>query len=137
MTTTIPDHPVCEKTETIAFQMKWLADGKRACVYVPEGGYDGEIPKGTRVFKCDDGATLYVNPRLLGFLLGYGIAEKPKLEETIGAVVIRSQDGVEKQAVVVDQKSVHDVMMASLRLLEIGDTIAVEKTDDVINRRTE
>lgn len=146
--TPTPDHPVPERRETIEAQIVWLIEGKRRAVYLPNGSYHPELPAGMESQSFDIG-TFYFNPkfvsvhqvvaavdeRTIGHLLGYGIAEKPQLSKTIGAVVIRGANGIEKQAVAVDNPHLSAVVDAAMKMCGPTDTIYFENTNKVIEGR--
>jgi len=146
--TPTPDYPIPEKVETLKAQLDWLCRGRRAAVYFPQGSVVLPPPEGMSELKTPKGIFIYnpnlinasevlaaINTNQIGEILGYGIAAKPKLSETIGAVVIRSEDGLEKQAVVVDSKHLTRVFFASLKISDDGDTVQLESTDNVIQQR--
>ncbi len=146
--TDTPDRPIPELLQTIDHQMNWLRSEKRAVVYLPTGSIFPPLPNGIKFLKTDKGY-FYYNPKMInaneiwsavlnneiGYILGYGIARKPKLSETIGAVVIRDRNGIEKQAVAVDNYHLKQVLHAAWKMADPFDTIELEKTDKVIEDR--
>lgn len=143
-----PDYPVPEKEETLKSQMNWLIDLKRKAVFFPNGSHRLPIPQGMIEIETDKGGFIY-NPKLIsesdiiqslkynkiGRILGYGIDEKPSLSKILGAVVIRSKQGFEKQSVAVDQEHLIDAWLAALRVSDDGDSIQLESPYDVILQR--
>ena len=138
---TIPESP-----ETLEAQLRMMTDGKRMAVLLTPGCELPEIPAGFELCATELGIFVY-NPELLntrlilesidkgevGFLLGYGVPSKPK--EAIGAVTIRSRNGVEKQSVVVDDHSIEDAIHAAAEKAAPGDTVALETDGKVLADR--
>ncbi|MBF8281259.1 MAG: hypothetical protein HW378_174 [Anaerolineales bacterium] len=141
MTTTMP-----ERSDTLAAQIQWLIDGKRRAVLVTPGERLPEIPDGFECVATCAGVVVYdpdyyaggeikdlARGRMLGQLLGYGVAEKPS--EAIGAVTIRAADGTEKQAVVVDGLSYPTARAAAEKVKDPGDRVALEDCGHVTRGR--
>ncbi len=142
------DIPVPEKWQTIEAQMKWLKEGKRKAVYLPNGSYIPKDINGFNFLRLKKGDFIYnpnkiseeeiidlVNKNKIGDILGFGISEKPPLLKIVGAIVIRDINGIEKQAVAVDSLHFTKVYNKSIELADIGDAISFETTEKVIMER--
>lgn len=139
---------VPERPETVAAQMDWLNNGKRSAVLLTPGEEIPALPEGTELHPTDAGTFVY-NPEktspekideavannTVGDLLGYGISEKPAPEDVSGVVVIRDANGVEKQAVVTDQRHLDSVVRSAKQLAGEGDTVQVESPQQVLAGR--
>lgn len=143
--------PVPESKETLAAQAQSLADGKRAAMLVTNGAVVPDVPEGLGRMKVEDVGTFIFDPEKvkpaeiraavredrIGDVLGYGIPAKPEPKDIVGSVVLRSPDGVEKQAVVTDAAHVESVAEAARAVAEPGDTIKLEDPTRVIAERVE
>lgn len=141
--------PVPESPATVAAQVDGLIAGKRPAMLVTPGEAMPTVPEGFRTIKTDAGVFIFdpakvkageirqaVKDDTVGEVLGYGIADKPSPQDTIGTVVVR-RDGVEVQAVVTDEASLPRVTEAARAVAEPGDTIKLENPIQVIKDRVE
>lgn len=143
------DNPVQERSETIKAQMNWLMMGKRKAVYFPHGTKKPSLPQGFHCFESDKG-TFYYNPNMtdtiqiydavqdeaIGDILGFGIKSKPEeVEDIIGAVVIRSEQGIEKQGVLTDQENLLNVFKAAISMKDPEDSVSFEPMYKAIHER--
>lgn len=158
MTNTLPStreqHPdglsqtVPEKPATLRAQMNWLAMGKRKVVLVTPGEALPEIPLHMAVLHSRLGLFIYDRLRVgeheifhalatdrLGDLLGYGIKSKPEPGREVGAVVVRSRNGHEKQAVVTDLEHFESAVRAAQAVADAGDTVGLEPCEQVLDER--
>ena len=140
---TIPERP-----ETIAVQIRWLVEGKRLAVLLTPGCAVPEVPLGVEACVTAVGIFLYwpglVTPGVIrwyvaeawiGELLGYGVPRKPAPAEIAGVVVLRGENGREKQSVVVGLESAADAWRAAHDLAEPGDTVRIERPETVLRER--
>lgn len=140
-------HPIPETPETLAAQLAWLAEGKRAAVLLTLGSVLPELDPRFDVVNTPHGLIVFDPARVsthdclrharegtLGELLGYGTATKPEGVAT-ECVVIRGADGVEKQSVVVDEETKPDVLAAAHEVKDDGDTVQVEPAEQTITGR--
>lgn len=140
--------PVPESPDTLAAQVEGLTSGKRPAVLVTPGAAMPDVPEGFDTLKTEAGTFIFdrekvkpgeirqaVKNRTIGDVLGYGIADKPA--EPIGAVVVRTPEGVEKQAVMTDETSLARVAEAAREVADPGDTIKLEDPQQVIADRVE
>jgi hypothetical protein len=142
--TSVPEDP-----RTIAAQMQMLVDGKRSAVLITEGEAMPEVPGNFKTVELEGYGTMIYSPRVhkeesiiarakedkLGRILGYGVERKPAAGTEVGVVTVRSPEGVEKQAVVTDQKNLEDVTKAAEQVASPQDTVQLETAESVIEGR--
>jgi hypothetical protein len=142
------DRPIPEALETVLSQIKWLIEGKRKAVYLPNDSAVVQLPHGMQLFNTSEGK-FYYNPKLIsmeeiedavrslriGFVLGYGIGQKPAYKSVIGAVVIRDSNGLEKQSVLTDRDQLSKVYEAAKLMKDESDFIRFENQEKVIEER--
>jgi hypothetical protein len=68
-------------------------------------------------------------------LLGYGVAAKPVAGQTV-CVVVRSAEGAEKQAVVVDEEHLQAAIAAANGVKDPGDVVKLEAPEEVLRSRS-
>lgn len=137
-----------EQPGTLDAQMQWLQSGKRDAVLVTPGAIMPALPDGADVHPTDAGTFIFAPDRTspeaidqavtdnkVGELLGYGIADKPAPENTLGVVTIRDANGLEKQAVVTDEENLQSVLAKAKERADAGDTVQLETPEQVIAKR--
>lgn len=137
-----------ERSATLQVQVGWLTSGRRRAVLFTAGVEIPVLPRwasllvteaGVFAFRPNaitgDGIQEAVNKNCIGDVLDYGISRKPESGTEIGAVVLRSQDGTEKLAVVTDSKHLESVTFRMKQLVDSGDTVALEPCEMVVRER--
>ena len=140
-----------ESVDTLNHQLDALRAGKRQAVLftpgetVPKWAQDSdqysthETPAGTFLYDAaeitKDQIDEHVAKNTVGRLLGYGIDAKPAPADTIGAVTVRSAQGIEKQSVLTDKENLPGVLQAAQAMAAPGDTVRLESPVDVLNAR--
>jgi N12 class adenine-specific DNA methylase len=140
--------PVPETPATINAQVKMLTDGKRDAILITPGEAVPAVPEGHAIVKTAKGMVVYnptkvdrksiiaaANNDTLGTILGYGTPAKPAPGTEVGAVVVRSPEGVEKQGVLTDKESLPAVTAAAEKVASPGDKITIEPEKEVIAKR--
>lgn len=141
--------PVPETPETINEQVKMLTDGKRKAILITKGEKKPSIPRGmvsvpgtpfgTVIYNPDqlthEQVVAAINENRLGDILGYGIPDKPAPGTEVGAVVVRTPAGVEKQGVLTDAEHLPAVKAAAEAVASPGDVIDIESEATVIKKR--
>ena len=135
-----------ESVDTLNHQLDALRAGKRQAVLftpgetVPKWAQDSdqysthETPAGTFLYDAaeitKDQIDEHVAKNTVGRLLGYGIDAKPAPADTIGAVTVRSAQGIEKQSVLTDKENLPGVLQAAQAMAAPGDSVRLESPAD-------
>ena len=138
-----------ESVDTLNHQLDALRAGKRQAVLftpgetVPKWAQDSdqysthETPAGTFLYDAaeitKDQIDEHVAKNTVGRLLGYGIDAKPAPADTIGAVTVRSAQGIEKQSVLTDKENLPGVLQAAQAMAAPGDSVRLESPAAVLN----
>lgn len=138
--------PVPESAETIRAQMQWLEGGKRQAVLITPGEDMPAYEDRFATLETRAGTFIYdpqqVTPKALaaavtqdriGEVLGYGLPARP--EGADRAVVIRSAEGIEKQAVVATEDTQAAALEAAQRIADQTDTITIETPNAILAGR--
>lgn len=144
---------VPEKPETIGMQLRQLANGKRAGVFVAKGTPGVSLPEKMRVFRTQEGNIIF-NPEAisreeiedavtsgrLNELLGYVQSKPEALEESLEqgdaprVVVSRDQNGIEQDAAAVSPDRVEEQANIFEDRAQGGSTISVEDLSSSVVR---
>lgn len=129
-----PDLPFPEALPTLAAQFALLLAGVKPAVLVPHLSPHAPAPAGIVATTTPVGMVFHragewnaqgidhaVRRGMLGFLLGYGVAEKPA--HPTGVLVLRDAAGLEVVTVNVDERTRATVAAALARMQQPGMTI--------------
>lgn len=141
---------VPEKPETLALQLEMVKAGDRKAMLVTQGEQMPAVPSGLNTAKTPAGTFIYdpakikageirkaVRENRIGDVLDYGVPAKPAPGTETGVVTVRTRDGTEKSAVVVDEASTAPAITAAAKIVKPGDEIAIETPQQVITTRQE
>jgi ribosomal protein S15P/S13E len=140
---------VAERPETIQEQMAMLLSGRKPVVMIPKGTDDPGKPQNIQAVVTKYGK-FYFDPAQidrktirhavaedrLGDILGYGISRKPELKDTVGAVVVRNAQGIEKFSVLSDIQHLRSVFASGQKIMNKGDSIDIENPLEILHDRT-
>lgn len=138
---TIPERP-----ETLKAQAEAVAGGKKPAMLVTPGAEMSAVPEGLQTHETKAGMFIYdpgatdpakiqaaVDADAFGKILGYGSDTKPEGGDK--AVVVRTADGTEKHAEVVNDQTMPAAQDAARKVAGPGDTISVESPVKVVEGR--
>ena len=143
-----------ESKETLAMQLKQLADGKRSAVFVAEGSPKVFVPRGMNTIPTQEGR-IHFNPKFmtadhvrqavangrLNDLLGYVQNKTEALDNSLRSgempkfVVSRDEDGIEQDAAAVSPDRVHEQAQIFAQRAKPGSKVGIEDSFKTIASR--
>ena len=143
-----------ESKETLAMQLKQLADGKRSAVFVAEGSPKVLVPRGMNTIPTHEGR-IHFNPKFvsanhvhqaiangrLSDLLGYVQNKSEALDSSLRSggmpkfVVSRDANGIEQDAAAVSPDRVHEQAQIFAHRAKPGSMVGVEDSSKTIASR--
>lgn len=143
-----------ESKETLAMQLKQLADGKRSAVFVAEGSPKVLVPRGMNTIPTHEGR-IHFNPKFvsashvhqaiangrLSDLLGYVQNKAEAIDNSLRSggmpkfVVSRDANGVEQDAAAVSPDRVHEQAQIFAHRAKPGSRVGIEDSSKTIASR--